>query len=228
MTSKPPERRKDPRMGVSVPVRVQGHDSDGHGFEEMTNTAEVGFGGTSFRARHPVEPGQVVLLSLPLPKAFRRYDLGDPSYKVYALVRDTRTVNGQLRVGVCFLGRMPPKGYAENPGGRYLLPSDPAPKPRERRQHPRLQLFLNLKIQRSQVGSAPAQEEQTVAENLSRRGARVPTSLPVAKGEIVTVQELGGSFRTRAEVKNVFIGPDRIPRLNLYFLTETPERLISI
>ncbi|MFI5182986.1 MAG: hypothetical protein ACHQNV_01200, partial [Vicinamibacteria bacterium] len=72
------------------------------------------------------------------------------------------------------------------------------------------------------------QEEQTVAENLCKTGARVMTTMPVAKGEIVVLEEVGGDFRTRAEIRNVYIGQDHVPRLNLRFLdVEAPERLVA-
>jgi hypothetical protein len=223
------DRRKDPRMSLSVPVRVQGHDADGSAWEEMTNSDETSFGGVSFALRHPAAAGQVLQLAIPLPKRFRRYDLSDSSYRIYALVRDLRPAGAGARVGVMFLGRTPPRGYEHNPGGRYLLPSDPSPQPRERRKCSRLDLFLNLKLQRSQAGSLPAEEEQTVAENVGKKGARVMTSMTVSKGEVVVVQELGGPFRTRAEIKNIYIGKDNVPRLNLCFLDgEAPDRLVSV
>jgi hypothetical protein len=51
----------------------------------------------------------------------------------------------------------------------------------------------------------------------------------VAKGEVVVVEELGGGdFRSRAEIRNVYIGKDNVPRLNLMFLDgEAPDRLVS-
>ena len=74
----------------------------------------------------------------------------------------------------------------------------------------------------------PPRQEQTVAENLSKGGARVLTSLPVSKGDIILVEEVDGPFRTRAEIRNIYIGKDKVPRLNLKFLdTEAPDRLIA-
>jgi hypothetical protein len=53
--------------------------------------------------------------------------------------------------------------------------------------------------------------------------------MALAKGDVVVVEELGGDFRTRAEIRNVYIGEDRIPRLNLAFLdAEAPPRLVSL
>ena len=69
--------------------------------------------------------------------------------------------------------------------------------------------------------------EQTVAEDISKWGAQVRTSLPLAKGDMVRVEEVGGDYKTRAEIRNVTIGPDNHPRLHLLFLDEpAPERLL--
>jgi hypothetical protein len=195
----------------------------------MSSTDDASFGGASFALDHHVEMGHVLSLNLPLPRRFRRYDVSEAGYHVYALVRDVMTVGHARRVGVMFLGRHPPKDWEQNPGGRYLLPTDPAPKPKERRKVSRIDnAYLNLKLQRIDPSGFLLQEERTVAENLGKGGARVMTSMSVAKGEVVRVEEMGGDFRTRAEIKNVYIGEDRIPRLNLAFLdAEAPDRLVA-
>ena len=221
----PSERRRDPRMGMNVTVRVLGHDPDGSQWEEMSATDDASYGGACFPLRHSHGVGQVLLLSAPLPRNFRRYDLAETSYKTYALVRNTRTTeNGNHVVGVMFLGRVPPKGFEAKPGGRYRLPSDPrtdkaplpAVPPGERRRHERLQLFVNLRLKRP--GNSGVMEEQTVTENVSRGGARVFTTLPVTKGETLTVTDLEDTVAAEAVVRNVFAGPDRVTRLNLQFL----------
>jgi hypothetical protein len=223
------ERRTEPRMALTLPVQVHGTESDGRTWVEMTSTDDASFGGASFSLKQPVAIGRAVQLAMPLPKRFRRYDVGEPSYHIYALVRDVTSgaKGATARIGVMFLGKVPPKGYGKNPGGHYLLPSDPAPAPKERRLVTRLDnVFVNLKLQRIGL-SGGGSEERTVAENLGRGGARVMTSLPLSKGEIVMVEELGGPFKTRAEICNVYIGEDRIPRLNLHFLdAEAPDRLV--
>jgi hypothetical protein len=208
---------------MSVAARVLGHDPDGTPWEEMTNTDDASYGGASFPLRHPHGVGQVLLVSAPLPRNFRRYDLAETSYKTYALIRNTRTTdNGSRVVGVMFLGRTPPKGFEARPGGRYRLPTDPraanAPAgtpPSERRRHERLQLFVNLKLKR--MDSRGPMEEQTVTENLSRGGARVFTTLPVVRGEALTVTDLDDKVAAEAVVRNVYVGPDRVTRLNLQF-----------
>lgn len=214
----PGERRQGARLAISVPVRVQGHDPDGREWEEMSLTSDASWGGASFPLKHAHGVGQVVLLSLPLPRDLRRHALSDTSYRTYGLIRGSRAGgSGAKRVGVMFLGPTPPGGYQENPGGRYLLPGDEPPEPSpaaERRRHQRLQLFVDLTLQRADGSGA---EERTVTENISRRGARVLCTLGVVAGERVTVKDPSGRVTARAVVRNVFSGPDRVARLNLEF-----------
>ena len=219
-----PERRKQPRMSLTLPVRVQGHDPSGTAWEEMTTAEDAGFGGVAFLLKRRVALGQTFHLSLPLPKNFRRHDFTEPSYHVYALARNVVRVGVGWRVGVMFLGKQPPKALADGPGVRLRLEEDPETRT-ERRRHQRREVFLNLKLVRTDGAS---EEEQTVAENLGRQGARVLTSMKVSKGDILMVEELNGGFRSRAAIRNIYIGQDLIPRLNLHFLdSEIPDRLIS-
>jgi len=220
--------RKDERMVLRIPVKVDGFDVAGP-WQEMTMSEDTSSTGVAFSLQHPAQFGQVLLLSLPLPKRFRQYDLTDPSYRVYAVVRRVEPLRGRIFVGAMYLGKNPPRGFDKSPGSRYLLSQDPAPGVRtERRAHERHELHYNLKLSRPATADSGPQQEQTVAENLSKGGARVLTSLPVAKGDIIIVEELSGPFRTRAEIRNVYIGKDKIPRLNLKFLDdEAPDRLIA-
>jgi hypothetical protein len=232
------ERRSGERLGLQLPVRVQGLSRTGERWEEMTTGEDISAGGAAFVLRHIVDKGQALVLSLPLPKRYRTFDPTTPSYRVFALVRKIEPLAEGFRLGVMFIGKNPPRGFEQNPAARYLLPGDPKPPPPlapaapeaapdERRVEPRFQVFLNLKLQRPPDALGDL-EEQTVAENLSRRGVQVPTGLPVNKGEVVWIEEIGGEFKLRAEVRNVFIGKDQVPRLNLRFIDgEIPERLIA-
>ena len=223
------ERRQTARMALTMPVRVQGHDTAGASWEEMASVRDASPSGVALSLRHHIIRGQVLLLTLPLPKRFRRYDLGDASYRIYGLVRSVHPDSGgPTRVGVMFLGRNPPRGFDRNPGGLYLLPTDAPPAPSERRRAPRLDVYVNMRLRRLVDDGSGRREEQTIAENIGKNGARVLTSLGIAKGEVVEVQEIGGSFRARAEVRNAYVGDDHIPRLNLCFLdAEAPARLIQ-
>jgi hypothetical protein len=218
-------------MGLNIAVRVQGHDANNEPWEEMTTSDDASHGGASFPVRHTLVSGQVVLLSLPLPKNFRQYAIADAHYRAYALVRHVAKSGNVAHVGVMFLGQKPPRGYELNPGGRFLLPSDPrppAPGQKERRKHERLEVFVNLRLKRTDPATGQVQEETTVTENLSPGGARVRTGMAVSKGEVLMVEEVSGPFRTRAEIRNLYIGKDGIPRLNLTFLDGIlPDRILA-
>jgi hypothetical protein len=282
----PTERRKRPRIGLAIPVRVQGFLADGTTWEELSTTDEVSEGGASFPLRRDVELGQVLLLSLALPKRLRQYDLVDTTYRVYSLVRGIRRRADQPHVGVMFFGKFPPRGFHERPAARYLLPSDtaanspgtgahaavatgsveappPTPPPatgaqpslagpappaavsappaapraepqapkeegRERRSFPRVDRFLNFSLQQVDEWGVVLQEELGVADNISRGGLRLMTTLDLRAGDVVLVQEAGGGFASRAEVRAVSAGPAGARRLHLQFLDrQAPDRLLK-
>jgi hypothetical protein len=334
----PTERRKTLRQNLAIPVRVQGFLTDGGTWEEITTTVDVSYGGACFSLGHDAELGQVLLLSLALPKRLRQFDLTNATYRVYSLVRGVRRRGELPRVGVMFFGKDPPRGFQERPAARYLLPSDsvvnaPAPHglrggdtpfagtpaagpglgsqdrseddvpspdtlvggpassppglrvpsgggpprparsplpdesgrytppamaalstipkgragvppapvpgaptpefrpsrevPEDRRTAPRMELFVNFTIQLVDEWGAVLQEELTVADNVSKGGARVMTSLAFQVGEILLVQEAGGGFATRAEVRAVTKVQPTVDRLHLRFLDrQAPERLL--
>ena len=131
-------------------------------------------------------------------------------------------------------GALPPSASqaflaAQQPEPTKAAPASPSPpEPAERRAHPRFQLFLNFTMQQVDEWGAVLQEELTVAESLSKGGAQVKTSLEFMKGDVILLQEAGGGFATRAEVRAIQAGPDGIARLHLKFLDRpAPERLLK-
>jgi hypothetical protein len=221
------ERRKQRRVPMKLPVRVQGRDADGTTWEEMSACEDASAGGVGLRLKRPVVLGQVLHLSLPMPQRFRQYDLTDPSYRVYTLVRNVRPApGGGVRIGVVFLGKHPPRGAHALPGELFLMPGDPTPV--ERRKFARQMARLSLRLEAENAPGGVAVEERTVAEDVSLWGAHVrATTLPVVKGAVLHVEEIGGNFKTRAEVRGISIGADGQPRLSLMFLdASAPERLL--
>jgi hypothetical protein len=329
----PTERRKNMRSPLALPVRVQGFFADGSTWEELTTTVDVSEGGACFTLTREAELGQVLHLSLPLPKRHRQYDVTDVSYRVYSLVRGVRRRGEQMRVGVMFFGKHPPRGFRDRPGARYLLPTDsivnapvpqglrpagtpyggtqsaggadaeppsldplvglppevgrpsgggapreshrplnaplpddssdgytppaltapstipkrragvpPAPVPGaptrafepsaevpvDRRGAPRVELFVNFTLQLVDEWGAVLQEELTVADNVARGGARIMTSLAFQVGDILLLQEAGGGFATRAQVRGITKVQPTVDRLHLHFLDRhAPDRLLK-
>jgi hypothetical protein len=215
--------RRPPRANIVVPVRVQGQYSHGATWEEMTSTSVVSASGMAISLRRTVLLGQALHLALPLPRRFRTFDVTAPTYRVYSVVA---SVDATRIVGVRFLGKNPPGGYTRNEAGLFLNPPTPPPPP-ERRSAPRRDgtFFFVLKPRRDR---GERREEATVADNLGPGGARVMTTQFFARGEVLEVEEAGGPFRTRAAVRNAYVGEDALWRLNLMFLDEqAPDRLLA-
>ena len=99
-----------------------------------------------------------------------------------------------------------------------------------RRRVPRLDIFVNFVLRRVGTLGTVLQEERTIAENMGRGGARVMTTMAsLAPGDIVHLEEVGGPFKTRAEVRGRYVGQDGIRRLNLRFLdSPAPDYLVYV
>lgn len=256
------ERRRNPRLGMTIAVMVQGFLPGGATWNEMTETDDVSAGGASINLKHDVQLGQALFLTLAMPKRLRQYDLADATYRVYSLVRGISRRAEDNRVGIMFFGKFPPRGFQERPWARFLLPSDsaamavakagaeagspapaaadPAPSaaptptaqtpsdPSERRTHPRVQIFLNFTIQQVDEWGAVLQEELVLADNVSKGGAHVVTSLDFEVGDVVLLQEAGGGFATRAAVRSIDEATKRVRRLHLKFVDrQAPDRLLK-
>jgi hypothetical protein len=202
------DKRRESRISMTLPVRVQGFEAGGATWEEMTKCQDASAGGAGLTLQRSVKVGQVLLLMLPLPKSFRAYDLTTPSYRTYALVQTAKPEGAGCRIGVAFLGKNPPAGFEKNPAGRFL---------KERRKAQRQSVALPVRLARKPASGTP-EWEQTVLESVSSAGARVRTGLPLAEGEIVEIEEVSGPLRARAEVRTVYRGPDGVLRLGLKFL----------
>jgi PilZ domain len=221
MPEKRVERRRTRRVPMKLPVRVQGRDPDGRLWEEMARCEDASASGVGLLLKRPVRVGQVLYLALPLPSHFRQYDLTEPSYRVYALVRGRRDGN-PARLGLLFIGKQPPKGAEALPTELFFLPGDPRPTAADR---PTVSLVLRLEAEHAPGGVA--REQRALADNVTPRTADVKAGLPVGKGAILTVSAVDGDFKTRAEVRAISIEKDGQPRLSLLFLDDPlPDRLL--
>ena len=99
------ERRRQQRMTLALPVRVQGQYPDGVTWEDMSSTSDASVGGASVKLTRTVLRGQALFLSLPLPRRYRAFDLTAPTYRVYAVVCSVKPGGD---VGLRFLGKNPP------------------------------------------------------------------------------------------------------------------------
>ena len=217
------ERRRQQRMTLTLPVRVQGQYPDGVTWEDMSSTSDASVGGASVKLTRTVLRGQALFLSLPLPKRYRSFDLTAPSYRVYAVVCSVKPGGD---VGLRFLGKNPPGGYRRNDAGLFLSPPI-SPPTSDRRAAPRKEGVFFFVLKPTDDRGA-LREETTVADNLGPGGARIKTTQVFANGEIIEVREAGGTFITRASVQNAYVGEDSVWRINLMFLdAPAPAHLIA-
>lgn len=228
------ERRRERRAPLHQVLVYQAYNSDGSTVEDRAELCDASTRGASFLMGQRLDAGRVLHLAAPLPRRFRSFDAETPSYFVYAIVRHAAAVEDRWRVGVMFFGKEPPKGFDAHPGALYFLPTDtpqaatpgpqraavpePEPDPGGRRQTHRFRIFVDFVLRQVDEWGTVLAEELTVAENVSLGGACVYTSLPLRVGHVVHVQERGGSFEARAEVRDTYVGVDRIRRVSLSFL----------
>jgi len=205
MTAKP---RHDERVGMRIPIEVQGHDSSGKAWEETTRSLDVSQSGLAFVVKHPVEAGQVLHLSLPLPRKFRAYDLTKASYKTYALVVSTAKVGAGTRVGAALLGKEPPPPPAEGAAADAAV---------ERRRDKRGRLLLKVHLG-FDLEDGRVRRETTLLEDFSARGAKVQSKFDAPLGQTLEIDESEGAFCVRAEVRGGYVGADGVRRLRLRFL----------
>jgi serine/threonine protein kinase len=100
----------------------------------------------------------------------------------------------------------------------------------DRRLETRLGIPINLVLRRVGALGTVLNEERTIAENIGRGGAQVMTTMAsLAIGDVIQLEEVGGRFTTRAEVRGSYVGPDNIRRLNLRFIDcEAPDYLVHV
>lgn len=199
-------------LALALPKRFRSYDLGESSYHVYSLVRTVRPDGASTRVG-------VMFLGKQPPRHFERNPAG-----LYLLPNDPPPVKPDS-------GRAKAAG-AEAPAGAVAPGVAPAPAkapddPRDRRQHTRLDVFVNVRLTRQDGVPGPL-EERTIAENIGRGGARVLSALEVAPGEVLMLTEVDGDFETRAQVRSTYLGPDRIRRINLKFLdAQAPDRLVA-
>src|SRR6266568_610469 len=187
-------RRVRERIGLPLPVRVNGRHSVDHEWTEMSHLVDVTPFGARLRLKRPTEVGRLLLLTLAMPRQLRCFDHVEDQYRVWSLVRNLRTLNPQtengavVEIGVAFVGKHPPKSFASNPTRRYeILPLQSGlwavreesgevlahVDTTEKRDVSRHTIPLEVTIEVFADNGTFAPVESTVTENVSSKGASV-------------------------------------------------------
>lgn len=231
-------KRLRERIKLALPVRVLCKESAGHEWIEMSRLTDVTPFGARFTISHPTEVGRLLLLTLAMPRQLRCFDHIEDQYRVWALVRHLKPVQdagGQLRydLGVAFTGKNPPASFIRDPSTRYesdsISPDNNLWQLREveekeanatasRSKETRLQMAIPVSVEVFDEEGRVSASEQTVTENISRRGASVWTTLKVDRGRFVRLTSSETGLSVLSAVRAARTGPDGIPRLHLEFI----------
>lgn len=216
---------------MSLQAVVKAKDEDGHQWKEVADLISVSATGSSFDLPRPCEVGTLVSLMIPLPPHLRCYDHDKEFYRVWSLVQYCESVTAgdpaNFHIGVAFIGKHPPRSYRRDPqqhyrisgvGGEGMWSVDEARTPFKKRSDVRFWKPVELYLALIDTRDGATGGERTVAENVSRSGAAVFTTLDVGIGDRVKFISAEYDFSGLAVVCNRQVGDDGRTRLHLKFV----------
>jgi hypothetical protein len=233
-------RRLRERFALALPVRVRCRESADYEWHEMSHLKDVTPFGARLRLKRPTEAGRLLLLTLAMPRQLRCFDHVEDQYRVWSLVRnvrilDPKTEQGALvELGVAFVGKYPPRTFANDPAGRYEIASATSAglwtvneesnevlsevDVSEKRKETRHNIPIEVTIEVFAENGGFSESESTVTENISPIGASVFTTLNLGVGRFVRISSPQSGAAVVAVVRTRRIGPDGIARLHLQFV----------
>src|SRR5687767_7607309 len=234
-------RRARERVPLSLPVRVVCRESLDFEWVEMSRLIDVTPFGARFAISRPTEPGRLMYLTMPMPRQLRTFDHVEDQYRVWAMVRN---VNGvppvkdevlRFEVGVAFVGKRAPSSYEADPGKRYEIARTAAEATTwklledadrmvtqkagsDLRVDTRHDIPIPVVVEVIGQDGKIALVENTVTENISKRGTSVFTTLEIEGGRFVRLTSDQYGVSVLAAVRGRRPGPDGIMRLHLEFI----------
>lgn len=227
-------------MGLALPTRVSGRERDNREWTQMTRLTDVTPFGARFRLLRPVDIGNLLQLTMAMPRRLRAFDHVEDQYRVWSIVRNAHLLEQKtpkdslLEVGVAFIGKRPPHSYEEDPTRRYEIAQAKLEsqlwaaqedsveqlteiKTDDKRKESRQLIPIDVLIEVYDADKIVS-SEQSVTENISRQGAVIFTTLEIQTGTFVKMS----SERYKAVVLGVVrarrAGTDGITRLHLEFI----------
>lgn len=225
------------RLELRLPVRVRCRETPEIEWTEITRLIDVTPFGAGFTLKHPVEKGRLLHMTIPMPRQLRVFDHVEDQYRVWALVRYVRTVQPPgsqalvFEVGVAFIGKHPPRSYADDPAKRYEI-GGKTPESlsvaeewmpielttSDKRTYTRHNIPVDMLIETFNDQGEVEFSEQTVAENISQKGAALYTSLELPVGRFIRLTSEQYKVTVHAAVRGSSMGPAGIPRIHVEFV----------
>ena len=227
------------RLKLALPARVQFREDAETEWTEMTRLIDLTPFGVSFSLTRPVDVGRLIHMTLPMPRQLRCFDHVEDQYRVWALVRFMRpqfaegsTGTPQFVVGAAFVGKQPPASYRADPakryevvmptaeGGLWTLKEQATVGGQIPKKETRLNMPVEVRVELYDGQWNITAAEETVTENISRRGAAVFTSFQAERGRFVRLTSPRYQTSTFAVVRARRVGADGIPRLHVEFMDQ--------
>ena len=220
-------------VGTSMSSRavVKGKNGNGRGWKESAEVVRATATGSSFNIRRKCDVGTVITLIIPLPVHMRCYDYDKEFYRVWGLVQYCEPMtsgnSSHFHVGVAFIGKNCPENYKADPLQHYRISgvgSDgmwrvvELKRPFRKRSDLRFWRNIELYLALIDTKDGTTGGERTLAENVSRTGAAVFTTMNVGIGDRVKFISERYDFSGLAVVCNVQRGDDDRTRLHLEFV----------
>jgi hypothetical protein len=220
------------RLPLSLPVRVRGRDTPSFEWNEVTRLINVTPFGAGFTLRHPTEKGRLLHMTIPMPRQLRVFDHVEDQYRIWAVVRYIKTsiVENKtvFEVGVAFIGKRPPASYEQEPWRRYDITNSTFQATKsadeilipfaDQRAYTRHNIAVDMRIEIVDDSGNVIEQEQTVTENISAKGATLFTMLEVPLGRFVRLTSEQYRISVHAAIRSRSKGADGVPRIHVEFI----------
>lgn len=225
-----PKQRAD-LTSMSLHAVVKGREEGDRQWKEVASLINVSPTGSSFNLPRRCEVGTLVSLMVPLPAHMRCYDYDKEFYRVWGLVQHCESMSSDdpsnFHIGVAFIGKRAPASYRTDPLQHYRIAgvdedgmwsAEESRTPFKKRAEVRFWKSIDLYLALVDTRDGSTRGERTVAENVSRSGAAVFTTMNVVIGDRVKFISEEYDFSGLAVVCNMQIGSDDRRRLHLKFV----------
>lgn len=218
---------------ASMPLHavVKGKEKGDRQWKEVADLMSISATGSSFNLPRRCEAGTLLSLMIALPAHLRCYDYEKEFYTVWGLVQHCEPMMGDeasnFHVGVAFIGKTSPESYKTDPLQHYRISGvdqdgmwSVAELKTTFKKHADVRFWkpVDLYLALIDTKDGATGGERTVAENVSRSGAAVLTSMKVGIGDRVKFISEAYDFSGLAVVCNVQPSEDSRTRLHLKFV----------